>query len=908
MPAMFFLSSNAFRRRKPKTFGLGWGGYCYPVAKTKNFGWLLFAFIIALSTQATAAEPTKDQLDFFESKIRPLLIDHCYECHSQETGESEGGLLIDSAAAILKGGGMGPALLPGRPEKSLLIRAINYRDNKLQMPPTGKLPDESISLLSQWIKMGAPDPRKGSIVEKPASPLDRDPKTHWAFVAPRFAKQVPRVGKASDLLDAFAVQAAKKKGVQTAPQASAETLVRRLYFDLTGLPPTIDQIRSFTNSDRPDAYARLVDRLLASPDFAERFGRHWLDVARYADTVGYALGGKERRIKGSDRFRDWVIRAFATDMPYDQMIMNQLAGDRIDAANKHGNLDAMGFLTIGRRFLNGLDTIDDRIDVITRGLLGMTVACARCHDHKFDPIPTADYYSLAGVFHSSAEKKDGASPLMMVDKAKPSNTHVLVRGQQGNRGPVVKRQFLTSLQRAGEPQFSDGSGRLELAKRIVADDNPLTARIMVNRVWGHLIGKPLVDSPSDFGFRTQPPAIAKILDDLAADFATHWSVKRLVRRIVMTDIYRQSSQTTQEMVDLDPNNELLTRANRRRRDFESLRDSILVTSSFLNRRMGGEPVEITLGSPSPRRSIYAMVNRQNLPSLFRTFDFASPDAHSPLRYFTTVPQQALFLLNDQQITELSRRTAQHVRRSSVSKDAKTLSRELFTQALGRLPSLSEESISVAYLNQKVGQTVATTDPRSLWSYGTSAVDDRFRVKKFIPLTVFADGSWHAAKEFPAKSSLAYASLGKENGHPGRGNENSVVRRWQAPASGKVRVIGMVGHRGDKGDGIHAAIWSGKHRIFASKQQKTNRPYGPLQSTIKKGEYLEFVASPQENDSFDSFFWRAQIKLTADDGRVFEADSVKDFSGPFDPESTKPLDRLAQLAQALLMSNEFAFVD
>ncbi|MGB7343419.1 MAG: PSD1 and planctomycete cytochrome C domain-containing protein [Pirellulaceae bacterium] len=873
---------------------------------------LLAIVLVTFSTNAFAADamPKKiapDQLDFFESKIRPLLVEHCYECHSHETGQSEGDLFIDSAAAIRRGGASGPLIRDNNADKSLLMRVIRYDDRNLQMPPDSKLPADSIELLRQWITMGAPDPREENAIEASASPLDRDPSTHWAFVKPQRAAPPVSDGSDRDRVDTFAVAKTRQANIPLSEPASKEVLVRRLYFDLTGLVPTKSQIDAFVSSSRPDAYVRLVDQLLASPEFGERFGRHWLDVSRYADTVGYALGGKERRINGSHRYRDWAIRAFAADMPYDEMIRHQLAGDRTDPENKNGNLDAMGFLTIGRRFLSQYDTWDDRIDVITRGLQGMTVTCARCHDHKFDPIPAADYYSLLGVLQSSKEKADGPSPLMMVDE-NPHDTHVLLRGQQGNRGPIAPRQFLTSLRKPDEPKFSDGSGRLELANRIADSNNPLTARVLVNRVWSHLIGKSLVDSPSDFGFRTTPPAIPEILDDLAADFASHWSIKRLVKRIVITRIYQQSSSTSPAVMTADPDNSLLTRGNRRRRDFESMRDSMLQIADSLRYEMGGEPVEITLPSPSPRRTVYAMIDRQNLPSLFRTFDFASPDAHSPERYFTTVPQQALYLLNDRQSTELARRTAVQIRRDSESNDANELAQAVYRRVLQRDANGHELAWASEYLSRAVSPAASLTDPRSLWSYGVADVNERFAIKNFRPMRVFKGGHWQTADQLPNKDSNGYASLTKDGGHPGHTNAQSVVRRWQSPATGTVRAIGTMGHRGEQGDGVRTTILVNNKSIFSGVQVRNNRPFGPVSARIEAGQFLDLVASPGEHDSFDSYFWKTQIRLSADDGRTYEADSAKDFSGPFKAESSQPLDRLAQLAQVLLICNEFAFVD
>ncbi len=870
--------------------------------------WLL-SIVLACRFSLADAPPTSEQLEFFESKVRPLLIEQCYECHWSQ--EQSGDLRIDTAAAVAEGGSRGRLLVPGDPENSLLMRAVLYDDPELQMPPTGKLDEASIEVLRRWIEMGAPDPRESDVHSEPISesPLERDPASHWAFNAPKVVVPPLLIGSsARDPIDAFAEHRASEHGIGPNPIASREVLIRRLYFDLTGLPPTHDEVQSFVESDRTDAYVRLVDRLLASPEFGHRFGRHWLDVARYADTVGYALAGKERVFKGSERYRDWTIRAFADDMPYDEMLRHQLAGDRTDPANEQGNLDAMGFLTLGRRFLNPLDTIDDRIDVITRGLLGMTVTCARCHDHKFDPIPSSDYYSMGGIIFSSEQPEDGASPLMMVDKKNPIDSPVLIRGQIGNHGPIAPRQFLTALRKPDEPRFTDGSGRWELVHRITAPDNPLTARVMVNRLWRDLVGKSLVDTPSDFGFRTDPPAVAEVLDDLALEFSRHWSVKRIVRRIVLTRIYRQTAESSPDSIKNDPDNLFLARANRKRRDFESLRDSIFHVSGYLDQSLGGAPVEITLDTPNPRRTVYARIDRQNLPSLFRTFDFANPDAHSPGRYFTTVPQQALFLLNDHQMLELARRAAKLVRRNTPSDEPARLAPEVFRQVLGRDPSAREAAAAVAFLQLPLGASGEIIDPRSLWSYGTATIDDRDRVLEFVPFAVFKEGRWQVAEDFPTSAPFGHAYLGGENGHTPNESKMAVVRRFTAPFDGRVQIRGQMGHRSEDGDGVRASILVAGERRFSETQKKNNRPYGPVTGRVGKGEYVELVASPGGSSSFDTFYWRASIQLVGEDGQVIETESTKHFSGPFDPDSNQPLDRLAQLAQTLFMSNEFAFVD
>ncbi|TWU22017.1 Planctomycete cytochrome C [Novipirellula galeiformis] len=868
--------------------------------------------------KSSEAKLSSEAVTFFESKVRPLLIQHCYECHSHEADAKEGELYLDSREGLRIGGTRGAAITPTDLSKSVLLQAVEYSDSDMQMPPEGKLDDAAIATLRQWIEMGAPDPR---VIDPDAltagaakvSPMDIDPKSHWAFVAPQSPPGPQQLDPRShDVIDDFAASKASERGVRLSEPSGRDTLIRRLYFDLTGLPPSESQIERFVTSSRPDAYVRIVDSLLASPEYAERFARHWLDVARYADTVGYALGGKERRLKGSDRYRDWTIRAFATDMPYHEMILHQLAGDRTDPDNQAGNLDAMGFLTVGRRYLNRLDTLDDRIDVITRGLVGLTVSCARCHDHKFDPIPTSDYYSMFGILTSSAHREEGASPLMMADIEKPHDHHILVRGQQGNRGPIATRQYFTALRGPDDSPFRDGSGRLELANKIASPENPLTSRVLVNRLWGHLIGKPLVDSTSDFGVRTPSPAVVEVLDELAVDFAKHQSIKKTVRRIVLSRIYRQSAQASEQSIELDPDNELLARANRRRRDFESLRDSLLLVSGSLERTIGGEPVEITASEPTARRTIYAMIDRQNLPAVFRTFDFASPDAHSPHRYFTTVPQQSLYLLNGSQTLELARRVAREVRDAvGQTNDAErhsALATELVQRVFSRQPTAAEREAFVTFLQREITAYEPPINPAEQWSYGTTTLDSKRRVGEFVPFTVFKDNRWQAADTIPLAGPLGYASLLKDRGHSMRQSDGGLVRRWTSPVSGNVTITGRLSHSEARGDGVQADVWCGPKQIFSEVGHNEKRDFGPLTSRIEKGQTIDFVVNGRASDAFDSFVWRANIRIVTDDGQRIETDSSKDFQGPQNRETVRPLDQLEQLAQVLLMSNEFAFVD
>jgi hypothetical protein len=447
-------------------------------------------------------------------------------------------------------------------------------------------------------------------------------------------------------------------------------------------------------------------------------------VARYADSKGYVFQ-EERRYPYAYTYRDYVVDAFNRDVPFDRFIVEQLAADRLVAMKQAEPKAqaALGYLTLGRRFLNNIhDIIDDRIDVVTRGLMGMTVQCARCHDHKYDPIPTKDYYSLYGVFASSTEPRDlpligepaqteasavfqkklaelqaavkkfeadnkkelaarnrkvrdelralqkkvdafqASSPaappraMVLVDSPQPMTPRVFGRGSPNNPGPEVPRQFLAVASGPARQPFKDGSGRLEMARAIAARDNPLTARVMVNRVWLHLLGAGLVTSPSDFGIRSEPPSHPELLDYLAAQFVEEgWSVKKLIRSIVLSNTYQQDSGVkNQESGVSDPENRLLGRAHRRRLDLEAMRDAMLFVSGNLDHKAGGPAVDITKSPFSGRRTLYGFIDRQNLPGLFRTFDFASPDTTSPQRYQTTVPQQALFLLNSPFVQEQSR--------------------------------------------------------------------------------------------------------------------------------------------------------------------------------------------------------------------------------------------------------------
>jgi hypothetical protein len=681
----------------------------------------------ALSAQTNVpSSSTPQALELFEKRVRPVLVDNCFSCHGEK--KQKGGLRLDSRASLLKGSDTGLVVAPGHPDNSKLVQAIR-QEGDLKMPPKGKLSPEAIEALTLWIKMGAPWPETSA-----SSPTTGSSDTilaarnsHWAF-RPIRKPLIPAVRNdkwAQTAVDRFVLARLEGQGVGPAQPAERRTLIRRATFDLLGLPPAPEEVAAFEADPSPDAFPKVVDRLLASPRYGERWGRHWLDVARYADTKGY-LFEQERRYPYAYTYRDYVIRSFNEDLPYDQFIVQQLAADSLPLGENKRPLAAMGFLTLGRRFLNNTpDIIDDRIDVVSRGLLGLTVACARCHDHKFDPIPTRDYYSLYGIFASSEEPKDmppimdpepteayrafekelqgleqevadyraahraelqsgnrkfrdevrkrqnkvdrlkvthpGSPPraMVLVDASQPVQPHVLVRGNPNNLGEAVPRQFLAVLAGPGRKPFTQGSGRLELARAIASSQNPLTARVMVNRIWLHHFGAGLVRTPSDFGLRGEPPTHPELLDYLAATFIDNgWSVKKMHRLIMLSSVYQQSSVPGQQDREVDPDNRLLARMNRQRLEFEALRDSLLAVSGRLDNTVGGRAVDLTSAPFPTRRSVYGFIDRQNLPALFRTFDFANPDSSSPQRHTTTVPQQALFLMNSPFVVEQARHLVQ----------------------------------------------------------------------------------------------------------------------------------------------------------------------------------------------------------------------------------------------------------
>ena len=746
----------------------------------------------AAPAAATAsATLTAQQTEFFEGKIRPLLAAHCLKCHSAAEGKTKGGLALDTREGTLKGGDSGPAVVPGNPDQSSLIRAVRYTDSNLQMPPKGeKLSDAQIADLVAWVKMGAPDPRTGAAKGKYADASAK--KTWWAF-QPVKKQEPPAVQNKSwpaNPVDNFILAKLEEKNLKPSAPADRRVLIRRLYFDLIGLPPTPAEVEAFVNDKSSTAYEKLVDKLLASPHYGERWGRHWLDVARYSDTVGDPARRRESpAYPFAWTYRDYVVKAFNDDKPYDQFIREQIAADKLPNNKDRTTLAALGFITVGDHFDgNRDDIINDRIDVVTKGFNGLTVACARCHDHMFDPIPTKDYYALHGIFASTEEPKDlpviattdkvkyaeylkeraaldkaetdlmaqakaakskGGKPaskkelqkqaqqltvqgdrldmthpgaparaMAVQDSAQPKDSPVYIRGEKDNKGDLVPRRYLEIFRPPNAKPFAYGSGRLELAYSIANKNNPMTARVMVNRVWQHHFGEGFVLTPDDFGTMSTPPSHPELLDYLSTYFTDNgWSLKKLHKHILLSATYQQASTDNPRYAQLDPFNRLLWRQNVRRLEFEPLRDSILAMAGSLDTTLGGRPVNLgggssnsvgkekaktgglrPQGSYSTRRTLYGYIDRANVAEVLNHFDFAQPEMPNGKRYQTTVPQQALFLMNNPLVIEQARKIVERTDFKGVEDDEKRIA-FLYSLIYQRPPTAQEIQLGLAFFEE-----------------------------------------------------------------------------------------------------------------------------------------------------------------------------------------------------------------
>ncbi len=746
----------------------------------------LILFGLFLSAATTFAADDLEQQEFFESKIRPVLVAKCYECHSGSAKEPKGGLLLDTREGIRRGGDSGHGVVPGQIDESLILAAI--RHESFEMPPEEKLPDEVIADFEKWVRLGAHDPRDGkSAMIRREIDIDRA-REFWSF-QPIADPIPPRVSDREWLrseIDAFVLARLEAGGVRPVRDAGSDALARRIYFDLVGLPPSPLQLDEFAAAmrDNPDvAIESLVDSLLGSRHFGERWGRHWLDVVRYAESTGMERNSTFTR---AWKYRDYVIAALNDDMPFDQFVREQIAGDLLpyDSLDQRDRqLIATGMLALGPKSLNEtkkekfkMDVVDDQIDVVSRAFLGLTASCARCHDHKFDPIPQSEYYSLAGIFTSTetlygtartngnrnpgrllaitgkeikpaavnggnngakeeqkyrgqlknfrrrlanyqkqlAKAKNAAarksiqkridqanddirranarlkratqpapqSPedamlvMAVTEAANVSDTKLRLRGVPEDHGRDIPRGFLSIASLEENPPLSDKqSGRAELAHWVTRKSNPMTARVAVNRVWQHLFGRGIVTSVNNFGANGDRPTHPLLLDHLAMTFIDDgWSVKRLIRRIMTSRVYRLSCDDDPTSLAADPGNQWLWRMNQRRLEAEAIRDAMLLSSGQLDlsaqvgssvEKLGegivGRNINVSgLGDAHVARSVYLPIVRGAVPEMLRLFDFPEPSIISGARDVTTVPTQALYMMNSPQVIDSAKALARRL--------------------------------------------------------------------------------------------------------------------------------------------------------------------------------------------------------------------------------------------------------
>ncbi|MEW6159742.1 MAG: PSD1 and planctomycete cytochrome C domain-containing protein [Verrucomicrobiota bacterium] len=745
-----------------------------------------------------AAEFAPEALEFFERKIRPVLAEHCYNCHSAQAEKVKGGLLLDSRETFLQGGDTGPAFVPGDPDHSLFIKAIRYTDPELQMPPKNKkLSERQIVDLTRWVEMGAPwpaepPPKSGQAKRGPFAITDQD-RAWWAF-QPIRRPDLPSVQNKFGIangIDAFVLAGLEQKGLQPNPPATKRELLRRVYFDLIGLPPTSEAVAAFEKDKSPSSFERVIDQLLASPHYGERWGRHWLDVVRYAQSNGYERDGEKPL---AWRYRDYVIKAFNEDKPYDRFILEQLAGDELPDVTLD-SIIATGFQRLGvwddepdDKRMAEFDELDDIISTTGQTFLGLTLSCARCHDHKFDPISQVDYYQFLAFFRnirlyenarytfdspnyvplaSAAEikawrtnkeerarqlkqkiegetnieaKKSLETQLKKVEEEKPPfdwalavkergrtppPTHILVRGNAGTPGGEVGPAFLTVL--GGErpqlpeplPGMNTTGRRLALAHWIASPANPLTARVLVNRVWHHHFGHGLVRTTTDFGRAGVTPTHPELLDWLAAEFIRGgWSIKKLHKLILLSNSYQMSSRTTAAGAEIDPANQWLWRQNLRRLEAESMRDAVLAVCGRLNPAMGGRGFfprlagEALAGQSRPgldwqictpaelsRRSVYAFIRRTMLVPMFEAFDYVNTATPLGERPTTTVAPQALMLLNEQFMHDAASALASRVLEGSGSSTAERI-RTAYARVLAREPTRKELRVAGDFVRRQ----------------------------------------------------------------------------------------------------------------------------------------------------------------------------------------------------------------
>jgi hypothetical protein len=709
--------------------------------------------LFALPVRAAERKFSPEEIAFFEKEVQPVLEVQCVRCHGGE--KVRAGLRLTTRELVLKGGNLGPAFTPENPDNSTLLRAINRRDG-LEMPPKEKLSDKQIASLTRWVKMGLPwTPGKVLAVqaETKAGVVTEEAKNYWCY-KPVKRPDVPVVKNHAwvrNPIDAYLLAKLEAKGLKPTAPASRVALVRRAYYDLTGLPPTPEQVDAFVSDTAPDAWEKLIDKLLDTPQYGEKWGRHWLDVVRYAETNGYERDGPK---PFAWRFRDYVIKSFNDDKPYDQFVREQLAGDELPGHNPDAVI-ATGFYRLGlwddepadplqARF----DELDDWVTTTGQGFLGMSLNCARCHEHKRDPIPQADYYRLLAFFMDvprydnnndprsavaltdiSPPEQKGTRPSERIlalsvnhGPVHPPDGFVLMRGNPHSPGIKVEPGFPSVLGFAApvlskpEKGAKSSGRRTVLANWIASKDNPLTARVFVNRLWQHHFGRGLVPTPNDFGKLGELPTHPELLDYLADEFVKGgWHVKRMHRLLMTSAAYQMSAKADAEGLKLDPANLLFWRFNMRRLTAEEVRDSILAVSGRLNLKAGGPsvfpkiPREVLHGQSMPgngwgnsppdeaaRRSVYVHVKRSLLVPILSQHDQADTDSSCPVRYTTTVPTQALGMLNGEFSNEQAAAFAERLQKEAPN-DLASRVRRAIRLTTGRQPADDEVNKDMAFV-------------------------------------------------------------------------------------------------------------------------------------------------------------------------------------------------------------------
>jgi hypothetical protein len=1106
---------------------------------------ILRVWLILTAISFSAKALTKDEINFFETKIRPVLAQNCYKCHSKESEKVKGGLILDNAANTQKGGVSGPAVVPSDLAKSLLYKSLTYKDKDLQMPPAGKLSDTIIADFKAWIEMGAPDPRIGSL-QVASGKLDEIVKTHWSY-QPVKKPEIPeiKIKWGYNDIDKFILKKQIENNLLPSLEADRKLLARRLYYDLLGLPPTTEEVKRFLADTSENAYEKLVDQLLSSKLYGERWGRYWLDSARYSDTSGSVNRNREDRFTYSYTYRNYVIRSFNEDKPYDQFIIEQIAADKIPNIQRE-NLAALGFLTLGKDSQNINDVIDDRIDVVMKSFMGITAVCARCHDHKFDPVSTKDYYALHGVFNSSFVPSDANKPLLrpikedeiykdylakqskieadieafidknyveafldfssntakflhgayilntlaqsnrtdyvrdnklnsrmmqrwtqsikitvpignkskqkeknstikvehpvflpyakmfevteenfsakfktilnehseninpfflsklksasinkmqdlamvygravsesrgfynntnvigakdfyeaifknngpldinrdnfqkyyadngrtmrfdnqlreerkkittndiqhpgspakamaLLDKDQSSNSYVFIKGEPSSRGPIVERRFFSFLSHVSSEPFKNGSGRLELAKAIASPLNPLTARVMVNRIWQRHFDEGFVKTPDDFGTQSEKPVHVELINYLAAKFMEEgWSIKKLHRLILTSATYRQCSAEDHLKAAIDPYNKYLWRMNIIRLDFESLRDTILYLGNNLNLEPLNQAKDLfTLDgeSFSNHRSVYGLVDRSRLPEALTTFDFATPEMTTGKRFKTTVAKQALFLMNNALIVEQARNIVTRSDFVKENNDDKKIE-ILYSVFYQRSPSELEKKVGKHYLKSAKLEDMSNVRKEYDWRYGFRVASGQ-TLGNFIELDTFSKGSYSSST--PALKGLEINAAGGKI----PGLSVYPIRQWKSPRAGEFSITMQSSFKALPNEKLNCSIIVYKNDSIFRFVNITNYASQKIEiPSINSGvnDKLEFAVAGYKKRDLD-YLLTITITEKRDENSLSPIvwTSSSDFRGPI-RKIDRELDAWERYAHILLMSNEMVFIN